>query len=407
MLEGLLGLFAASVLVSQTAMDVFAGLLVLSMLWVGFRWREQKSSHTLFVRTGWDWMFVIWFIWVFLGLALNGFEGEKWIITLLNFKWILVFYVVLAALVYVRPKEKIVIWVSGFFAFCSLYAIAVWFFGEDPLRPGSALETLPDGTFRTGGFLAQPIVFAHVYQIPLCVLFGLWLTKFHWREKGHVWVLSSVGLGFLAILLSFSRGAWISCGAAVLFMTALFSLRMAFLLLGALAAGFFSLYTFWSHFHDRIQYALKGGDLERIWIWKANWQMFKDHPVWGLGYQENIEALHEYYKKVEAPQEFLIAHAHNQYLHMLAGTGAVGLGIYLLIIGYFFILAIRVWRSISSREVFAKGLSLGLIGAQVAFMVGGLTEANLEHSKTKYALLWVWALTVWLAYENRILREKL
>ena len=125
-----------------------------------------------------------------------------------------------------------------------------------------------------------------------------------------------------------------------------------------------------------------------------------------MGYGENIAALPEYYKKLGAPADMLVSHAHNQYLHMLAGTGVIGLIIYLVIVLYFLILALRVWYRLSSRETYHQGLALGLVGAQVAFLVGGFTEANLEHSKMKHTVIFLWALTAWLAYEHRVLRER-
>jgi O-antigen ligase len=407
MLPVVLGLFAASLLISQSAMDAMASLLTVTMVWFAYRWRQQRSVHTLVHSMGADWLFGLWILVVFVGFVVQGFPSDHWVLVMLDFKWLIVFYVVVAALMYIRPKEKIWPWMAGVFAVCSLYAIAVWFLGFDPVRPGTALETLPDGTLRTGGFLSQPIVFAHLYQLPLCVLLGLWLSMWQWREKGHWWVLAASSLGAVAILLSFSRGVWISLGVAALVMTAMFSLRMAVIVAAGGASLFAALYSLWPHFHDRIHYALQGGDTERIWIWKANLQMFKDHPILGIGYQENIEALREYYKTVGSPQEFMITHAHNQYLHMLSGTGILGLIVYLAIVIYMLVLATRVWKSISSRDFFHKGLALGVVGAQVAFLVGGLTEANLEHSKMKYALIFVWGITVWLAYEYRILREKL
>ena len=407
MLPAVIGLFAASLLISQSAMDAMASFLVVSMLWYAYRWREQRSAHSAIHSMGADWLFGIWILVVFAGFLIQGFPNDHWIAVMVDFKWLVVFYALLAALLYVRPTEKIWPSIAGVFALCSVYAIAVWFLGFDPVRPQEALETLPDGTLRTGGFLSQPIVFAHLYQLPLCILLGLWLSMWQWREKGHVWVLAAAGLGAVAILLSFSRGVWISLGAATLLMTAMFSIRMAIILAAGGASLFAAMYSWWPHFHDRIQYALQGGDTERVWIWKANLQMFKDHPVLGIGYQENIEALKEYYKIVGAPQEFMITHAHNQYLHILSGTGVLGLIVYLAIMIYMLVLAVRVWRAISSRDFFHKGLALGMVGAQVAFLVGGLTEANLEHSKMRYALLFIWAITVWLAYEYRILREKL
>ena len=114
-------------------------------------------------------------------------------------------------------------------------------------------------------------------------------------------------------------------------------------------------------------------------------------------------------QKIGAPGDIVTAnpdHAHNEYLQMLSGTGIVGFIVYMGVFVYFLVLAIRVFLQIGSRQGFHQGLALGLIGAQVAYFVGGLTEANLEHEKIKHTIIFVWALTVWLAQEYRVLRVR-
>ena len=406
LLRWLLVLFSFSLLVSQTAMDVFAGLVCLVTLYTGYRWREQNSHHTIRNSSGADWLLLAWVGVVFVSYLSTGFAYDNWWLEILNFKWLVVFYLLLAAIRYVQPKVSILPVVATVFGVCCLYAIVVWFLGFDPVRPGEALESLPDGTLRTGGFLSQPIVFAHLYQLPLCLIFASWLMVSRWRDRSQ-WILSaSLVLGLVAILFSFSRGAWISLAAAMLVMTYLRSRRVAFLFVIVSVVLFGAFYKLWPNFHQRIQYAIKGGDAERVWIWKANLQIWQEHPIFGIGYEANKEASKDYLEKLGAPPETIISHAHNQYIHMLAGTGVVGLLIYLAVLGYFLQLSFRVWQSIGSREAPEKGLALGLIGAQVAFIFGGLTEANLEHAKMKYILALIWALVVWMGYEYRILRER-
>jgi O-antigen ligase len=407
-------LFGLSLLMSQTAIDVFATLICFEMLYMGYRWRQQQTTtHSLFNRVGIDWLFLVWFLVVVAGFGVQAYANDSWndawYWKLLEFKWLVIFYFLLAAIRFLEPNAHWVKPLAIAFSLCSLWAIIVWFLGWDPLHPDMTLQTFPNGTLRTGGFLSQPIVFAHLYQLPLAILVGLFLTMFRWREKGTWLVGLSVLLGSIAIFLSFTRGVWISLAAAVIVMTFLFNRRMAYGLVATMVVVFLVAFKTVPVFSERVRETIQGGEIERIWIWKANFEMFKDHPIVGIGYGDNVEALQGYYKKMGTPEFVMEAksgHAHNQYLQMLSGTGLLGFLVYMVIMLYFLILSIRVWYSLGSREVFHQGLTLGLIGAQVAFLVGGLTEANLEHSKIKHTLMFVWALTVWLAYEYNILREK-
>jgi len=406
----LVGLFSLSLLMSQTAIDLFAVLIILQVLWMGFRWREQRSMKRLLNPVGIDWLFLVWIVIVIIGYANQGFAGDNWYVKLLEFRWLIVFYMFVTALRQTEPDTNWIKVGAVGFGLCSLWAIVIWFLGFDPIHPYESLQLTGGGVFRTGGFFTQPISFAHMYQLPLCILLGCFFSMVRWRERG-AWIVGlGCLLGVIAIILSFTRGVWISLTVASLVMAFLYSRRLAIMIAIAGVVAFAGAYQILPSFKERIRYTLEGGDAERIWMWKANFEMFKDHPVIGIGYGENIGALTSYYQKLNAPADIIAAsssHAHNQYLQMLAGTGILGLAIYLIIVFYFLVLALRVWRKVGSREVFYQGLTLGVIGAQVAFLVGGLTEANLEHSKMRHALLFVWALTVWLAYEFNVLREKI
>ena len=274
-LQCMVALLATSLLVSQTGIDLFASLMVLVLLWMGYRWREQRSTHTLWNPVGIEWVFVAWFAVVLAGYAVNGFPGDNWYIKLIDFKWILIFYLLLAALRYLKPKESWIRPAAVVFGICNLYAIAIWFLGFDPVHPNDPMLVIEDYTVRTGGFIAQPMVFAQLYQLPLCLFFGIWLMMIRWKEK-RSWILGICELlGFIALILSFTRGVWISFAVAILVMTFLFSRRAVTLAILVGSTLFFGAYKMWPSFNDRVHFVFNGGDTIRIWIWKANLEIFK------------------------------------------------------------------------------------------------------------------------------------
>lgn len=124
--------------------------------------------------------------------------------------------------------------------------------------------------------------------------------------------------------------------------------------------------------------------------------IFKDHPLFGAGYGQNKFLLHEYYDKQGLPKDQFIGHAHNEYLHILAGTGALGLLCYLAILGTIFFQAFLVFWRTSSNQSFRKGLALGVLGGQICFLIGSLTESNFEHSKVRFGIMFMWAISIWL-----------
>jgi O-antigen ligase len=401
-------LFAAATLVSMSAMSISSALLILVLLWMGFRWNEQQSSHQIFYRTGFDWLLIVWPFVTLIGYLLHEFTDFNWVLKVTDFSWIIVFYAIISALIYLRPIDKVVTPVSGFVIFCSLYAIVISIMGFDPVKGVDAFAHSFEGTFRTGGFFSNPMTFAHVYGLYFCLLFGVFLYFFKWKDQRSWFLILAVVLTGVALLLSFTRGVWISLGITVPIMGFFYRKRLGLGLIALLAGSFLILNTFWPSFNERVHKTInweQSYDTERVAIWQTHWAIFKDAPAFGVGYGQNVKLVPEYLEKLGLPKETLVSHAHNQFLHFLAGTGVVGITLYLIIILLFLRLTLKVFFIIPDRDYFEKGLALGAFGSQIAFQIGGLTEANFEHMKVKYVLCFIWAIVVWLAYEYRILRR--
>lgn len=402
-------LFAMSVLISQTAMDVTASLLVFTVLWMGWKWRSsQGASHRVINSIGFDWLLPIWIAVVALGFVLNWNSESAWAFRLLEFKWLICLYGLIAALKYLHPNEAVVRPAVAVFIGCCLYSILVFYIGVDPFRQYEELSALVGR--RAGGPFSDPMTFAHVYGPVLMIFTGLLLTYLRWKDPIRWWVLAAAVIGLWAVALSGTRGVWISVSVGLLAMAFLFSVRwgLAVLLAGTIFMGL--TYATIPSVRERISITMdrqKGYDSERLYIWQAHLEIFKRRPLLGVGYGETKKLLPEVYQQIGAPENTLQGHAHNQYLYFLAGTGVVGLTVY---IGFLFALLFLNWKilkSVSSRNIFHQGLALGTMGSQVAFAVGGLTECNFEHSKVKYAMIIVWAIVIWLAYEYRVLKENL
>lgn len=398
-------LFAVATLASQSAMDLFATLLCLVVLFkMGRRLWAGESLRSVLRPIGMEKLFLAWLVVIGLSFAFSPLSNTDWVFRLLEFRWIFIFYCLAWAIceMGVRPKAQIP--ASIILGICSLYAIVVWFLGFDPINPSYDLAPWSGG-HRTGGLLSNAMTFGHIYGIYFCLGVGLSLMALRWKSSYLRFLVPALVVTGVAVILSFTRGIWIAMAFATLIMGFMYSLRLG-AVLTALGAGAVWLMTVaWPTMAERMTMALSSGD-ERQWIWKGHFKIFMDHPILGVGYGENSRIIRQYYDMVGAPAGVIESHAHNQYLHFLAGTGVVGLVMYLLVLGAFLILTLRTYQRVSDREPFAKGLMLGCLGAQVAFIVGGLTEANFEHSKLKFVMILIWALVVWQAEETRVLKER-
>lgn len=83
-------------------------------------------------------------------------------------------------------------------------------------------------------------------------------------------------------------------------------------------------------------------NIDRIWTWKASWNMFQDHPVNGVGmnnwgwYYRNAG-----YKYEEETQN--LPHAHSNYMQPLAETGVIGFLGLLYFYGYSLFVPFKRW----------------------------------------------------------------
>ncbi|MGQ9583906.1 MAG: O-antigen ligase family protein [Anaerolineae bacterium] len=196
--------------------------------------------------------------------------------------------------------------------------------------------------------------------------------------------LGSAGLTALALLMSWSRGAWLGAAAAFATVSALRSRRAAFafgvglsllavlILLGM--AGFIPS-TITERFAGLTSY-LQIGDVthveptpanwavvERLAHWQAAWGMFSDHPWLGVGWGNYVPAYPAYALPRWADP---LGHAHNIYLNVLAEGGLMGLAAYLIFWAAAFV---AVWRAVRQSHGFHQAVALGVLGVFVHLSV--------------------------------------
>ncbi|HEY8271320.1 MAG TPA: O-antigen ligase family protein, partial [Pseudobdellovibrionaceae bacterium] len=198
------------------------------------------------------------------------------------------------------------------------------------------------------------------------------------------------------VVLSLTRGIWIGFAFALLFCAGFLGRKVfaSSVLALVLTAGLLF------YGSRRIQNRVMGktnaesqSNNERMLYWKANLQIFKDYPLWGIGYSQNNIHVEEYLKK-EGVEGLVGTHAHNQYLHFLAGTGLLGLACFLAFLALvFYSLLRRLWqwrKQKSSSDQYY--LLLGAFAAILCFAIGSLTESNFSIAKNRFAFLFIAAL---------------
>ena len=110
----------------------------------------------------------------------------------------------------------------------------------------------------------------------------------------------------------------------------------------------------------------EGSTFFRLSLWRSSLRMVRDHPIFGVGPGNFLEAYRTRYVLPSAWQEFDLEHPHNVYLDHWTRLGLLGVLAGALI-------QLAFWRRIGRRPR-RDALSLGLVGSMTALLAHGLVD---------------------------------
>lgn len=249
---------------------------------------------------------------------------------------------------------------------------------------------------RAYGHFMQPNPFGGYMGLvmPLALAAGLGLVldgEIPWRSRliPGLACLTVAGVTGIALIMSWSRGAWLGAMAALVILALLMDKRFAFglglliLILGlllrpplewllvrfqdlAFAPGLEDLRT--AEITDE-NYAI----IERLAHWDAALKMWGDHFWLGVGIG-NYEPVYRNYALPRWPEP--LGHAHNYYLNIAAETGFIGLLAYLFFWGWVFA---QAFKALSLNTGWEKALLIGAIGSLTHLAVHNLFDNLYVH----------------------------
>jgi O-antigen ligase len=171
---------------------------------------------------------------------------------------------------------------------------------------------------------------------------------------------SALGIGLLALALTFSRAGWMGAAAAAAFLVAVRT-RRPVVSAAVIAAGICAVVLLFNAHHDPSE------DYTRLSIWQAAIQIIDRFPLLGVG-PFNFSRL---YALVRAPDGDPTAfHAHSLYLTFFAEFGIVGICAIAWTIWRFVTeLQRRLTAASSQAALLACGAAAGLLGVAVQGLI--------------------------------------
>lgn len=261
--------------------------------------------------------------------------------------------------------------------------------------------------YRAAGFFGMPLTFAYSQGLFGFIFLGATFVRFsHDSPKSTLtrldWVLAVSGLACsFSVFASGTRGAWMAWLIASIFLLAGFlslgtgSLRLRRIVLSCcLFFGMASGLAVSSapSLRERVLSSFDFSQHElRANMWRVNWHIFLDHPLVGVGFDQNTKRpiMDQYYDRLQIEKR-QFSHAHNNFLHILAGMGILGFLCFCLVSIWFLWVAWMEMKNLNNSNPI-RGLSLGALAAQIFLHFGGLTECNFKDQEVNFAIVLIWS----------------
>ena len=239
--------------------------------------------------------------------------------------------------------------------------------------------TVPsEGVIRVCSLFSHPdslgLFLGRLIPLVFCLIVFYRETPWRLSRRRQLYTLALLPM-LITLGLSFSRGAWLGCAAALLVILIAAGTKRGLLafggaaLLGLAALPFVKV--------ERIVSVLdptSGSGATRLYIWQSAIQMIKDHPLTGLGLDQFLYYYNPQYVNPLAWTERFTSHPHNMILDFWLRLGILGPVILVWFLVSFFRVAWRISRAKFQPLGLRMALGLGLLGSMTDFAVHGLVD---------------------------------
>ncbi|MGI8916349.1 MAG: O-antigen ligase family protein [Chloroflexota bacterium] len=225
-----------------------------------------------------------------------------------------------------------------------------------------------EGVTRLGGLYPSPDNLALYLDRPLALAGGLALWSS--GRLRRLCLLACLPMA-LAIVLTFTKGAWVAL-VVTAFLAGLLINRRLLLLAGAAVALTVAgaLLTHAPRLISLFSFGAASTSGRRLQLWQASWNMGKDHPLQGVGL-DNFLYQYPRYRLPGAGSEPFLSHPHNVVLDFWLSLGVLGL----LWLGWAIVTIVRViHRCLGAVGQEQRALALGITASLVVGVLHGFVD---------------------------------
>jgi len=399
------GLYVISLATTISGMEIFSVLLTLLLL-IQLLIRRPKLKD-------WEWPPWLAPLLLFVGIAVLGIVlGDATPQQKIYDMGRMRFFVLYAVLFYTLRFFVKHNWLPWLFIICAvigIYGFIQHFVPLDLVRPeGKKIILYAIADEKIGplvlGTFNHHLTFSNIYLFYACVLFSLAL--FYFPKKP--WLLALALLIYLDCIWTESRAAWVAVPITFLAISAERGWKWVTSAVIVLCLTLAASYATDSGFRERLErtFIEKEGHYSlspRKRLWNIQWEIFKDHPILGVGYNNNERQAKTYFDRMYPDvEEKFYGHAHSTPLQILSTTGLLGSLAYIWLWWQILWSSFCAFRGFSNRAK-ERALSLAVLVGFVGFHIQGFTQWNFGDAEVLHNLMFFWAVaaTLWSASQNR------
>ncbi|MGO9274993.1 MAG: O-antigen ligase family protein [Terriglobia bacterium] len=205
-------------------------------------------------------------------------------------------------------------------------------------------------------------------------------------RRRAIWWWLVLAIVMLSIVLNFTRGVWLGCAVATLYLVGRWRPRWLWALPVLAVAGYFAAPGL---VHRRI--AIVGHPSRdpalaiRLEMWGLGRRMIERHPWVGVGPNNITEVYTLYLAPGETPQNGYREHLHDNFIQLAAERGLPCLAAW---VWFMTVLVLRCWR-IARRRLQPRWIADGVVAGWLAFVAEGFFEFNFGTSPVLMLFLFV------------------
>lgn len=241
------------------------------------------------------------------------------------------------------------------------------------LRPQYTKEIL--GFPRVQSTALEPLYFANYLLIPMSLAIALWLSKANDKIKSW-WLLALILLSGLNFVLTVSRGGYIAlavmlAGLGIIYWKQLLQPKLIIPILlcvavaGGIAYRFLNLTEQIDTYAEHVTNIFGGASYaERVETFDIAERIWWQHPWIGIG-PGSFGPYANYHPLITPSDGYKIVN--NEYIELLAETGVLGLGFYILMVIMLYIRSFKALRK--GKNPLLKTILIALLMAFTAVLV--------------------------------------